>query len=107
MVTTETFRQLCLSFSNAVEAPHFEATSFRVNGKIFATLHIDDAKACLKFSPNDQQQFCAIDKEIYPVPNKWGASGWTFININNIREELLMEALERAYKEIISPKKKK
>lgn len=37
MVSIETFRKLALSFENAIEEPHFEKTSFRVNKKIFAT----------------------------------------------------------------------
>ena len=38
MVSIDTFRKLALSFDEAVEQPHFEKPSFRVNKKIFATL---------------------------------------------------------------------
>lgn len=107
MIDTETFRQLALSFANTVEQPHFEATSFRINGKIFASLEIEKAKACLKFSTDDQQQFCSFDKAIYPVDNHWGKSGWTYIDINKIREDLLVDTLSSAYKEVTKTKKKK
>jgi predicted DNA-binding protein (MmcQ/YjbR family) len=107
MIDTETFRQLALSFADTVEQPHFEATSFRINGKIFASLEIEKAKACLKFSLDDQQQFCSFDKAIYPVDNHWGKSGWTYIDINKIREDLLVDALSSAYKEVTKTKKKK
>ena len=38
MITTDTVRQLALSFEETVELPHFDRASFRVNKKIFATM---------------------------------------------------------------------
>ncbi len=107
MVETETFRKMALSFPDTVEQPHFEATSFRIMGKIFASLEIEKNKACLKFSPTDQEQFCSFDKAIYPVDNRWGKSGWTYIDIDKIREELMFEALESAYNEVTKKKTSK
>lgn len=37
MVTRKTLIALALSFPETSEAPHFDKTSFRVRGKIFAT----------------------------------------------------------------------
>ena len=91
MVDSETFRQLSLSFPRTVEQPHFNATSFRINGKIFASLEIDKAKACLKFSPENQEIFCSFDKAIYPVKKHWGKSGWTYTDIKNMRKEVLSD----------------
>jgi predicted DNA-binding protein (MmcQ/YjbR family) len=109
MVNTKTFRQLSLSFPNAVEQPHFNLTSFRINGKIFASLEINKSKACLKFSLDDQRILSSIDKAIYPVKNYCGKSSWTYIDIKNIREELMLDALASAYNEVsqLNSKKKK
>jgi predicted DNA-binding protein (MmcQ/YjbR family) len=107
MVDIDTFRQFALTFADTNEQPHFNATSFRINGKIFASLEIEKQKACLKLSLDDQQQFCSFDKAIYPVDNHWGKSGWTYIDINKIREDLLIEALTSAYKEVSRLKSKK
>jgi predicted DNA-binding protein (MmcQ/YjbR family) len=107
MISTETFRQFALSFADTIEKPHFDATSFRIGGKIFASLEIDKQKACLKSSLDDQHQFCSINQAIYPVDNHWGKSGWTYIDIDKIEEDLLVEALTCAYKEVSKPKKKK
>lgn len=98
MVETERFRTLSLSFPDVKEKPHFEAISFRIGGKIFASLEIEKSKACLKFNIDEQTEYCKIDKAFYPVGNYGGKSGWTYIDINKIREELLYEALETAYK---------
>ena len=96
-----TFRQMALSFSGTAELPHFEKTSFRIHKKIFATLDETNGIACLKFTTDQQHQFCLMSKAIYPVNNSWGKKGWTNIDLNIISEELMAEALETAYKETL------
>lgn len=103
MLTDDDFRKMAMVFPEAEELPHFEKTSFRVNKKIFATL--SDGIACLKFSPMEQSVFSTTDKTtIYPVPNKWGQQGWTFINLKQVRKEMLEDALKTAYCNV-APKK--
>ena len=105
MVTIETFRQLALSFPGAIELPHFEKTSFRVNKKIFATLDIKNTRACLILSETDQSVFSAYDKSvIYPVPNKWGTKGATFVELRMVPKSILKDALKQAYNKIITKK---
>jgi hypothetical protein len=42
--------------------------------------------------------FSAFDKTvIYPVPNKWGKQGWTFVELDKVEEETLIDALTTAY----------
>jgi hypothetical protein len=105
MVDINYFRQLALSFPDTVEMPHFEKTSFRVKKKIFVTLSPEKDIACLKLSPIDQSVFCVFDKTvIYPVPNKWGKQGWTFINLKKVKKSMLKDALTTAYHETIKKK---
>jgi hypothetical protein len=105
MVNIETFRQLAFSLPEVTEAPHFEKTSFRVNKKIFATLDVKNSTACVKLSAIDQDVFLAFDNTvIYPVPNKWGKQGWTIINLQTVREDMLTDILKTAYIET-APKK--
>jgi len=105
MVTIEKFRALALSFPEAIEQPHFENASFRVGKKIFATLNEKEKKACLKLSEINQNVFSAFDKTIiYPVPNKWGKQGWTFVHLNKVRSEMLKDALTTAFYEV-APKR--
>ena len=100
MISIQTFRQLALSFPETVELPHFEKTSFRVKKKIFATLSEKDKLACVKLSQTDQSVFCAFDLSvIYPVPNKWGLQGWTFIDLTKIKKAMLVDALNTAHAE--------
>ncbi len=98
MIKTETFRELALAMPNAVEQPHFEKASFRVNKKIFATLDSINKVACIKLSPVDQNVFTSVNSPaIYPVPNKWGLLGWTNIDLKKVRKNALIDALTTSY----------
>ena len=105
MISIKEFRKLALSFPETVELPHFEKTSFRIGKKIFATLNEKEKKVCLKLSVTDQDVFSLFDKSIiYPVPNKWGKQGWTFVELTRVRKKMLVDALTSAYGEV-SPKR--
>ena len=105
LVDIESFRQLALSLPDAIELAHFEKTSFRVHKKIFATLDIQKNLACLMLSPIDQSVFSAFDCNIiYPVPNKWGQKGATFIDLQKVPKSILKDALQQAYKKILKPR---
>jgi hypothetical protein len=105
MIDFTTFKKIALSFHETNEEPHFEKPSFRIKGKIFATLDIKKNQACVKLSLIDQDLFSLADKTIiFPVPNKWGKQGWTFINLEKIGLELLIEVLKTAYSEVLKGK---
>lgn len=107
MVTNEVFRQIALSFPDTVELPHFEKTSFRYRKKIFAALAENERLVTVKFTHEDQINYCAADENIiYPVPNKWGAQGWTIIDLKKVEEPLLREALQLLF-QTVSQKKSK
>ena len=98
MVSVSNFKKLALSLGNVAELPHFERTSFRVNKKIFATLDEKNNRACLMLSLIDQSVFVAFDKKvIYPVPNKWGQKGATYVELKLVRKDMLKDALAQAY----------
>ncbi len=105
MVSIDTFRQLALSFPEALEESHFEKTSFRVNKKIFATYDEIKKRACIKLSEIDQNVFSTANKTIiFPVDNKWGKQGWTLIEMTKVKKKLFIDALTTAYCEV-APKK--
>lgn len=106
MVDIETFRQIALSFPQTTEQPHFEKQSYRSGKKIFATLDSKNKQACLKLNEIDQHVFSSFDPTVvYPVPNKWGGQGWTLINLNEVRKDMLTDALSSAYKHVSSRKR--
>jgi predicted DNA-binding protein (MmcQ/YjbR family) len=105
MVSFNTFQEIALSFPESTEEPHFEKTSFRVKKKIFATYNSKENQACIKLSEIDQNVFSSMSKlSIYPVDNKWGKQGWTFIELNKVDNDLFLDALTSAYCQV-APKK--
>ncbi len=103
MVDLKTFRKLASALPEVEEAPHFEKTSFRVKKKIFVTLDVAAFRACVKLTEIDQSVF-STSPAIYPVPNKWGKQGWTFIELKKVNRKLLEDALHTAYC-TVAPKK--
>jgi hypothetical protein len=98
MVSTQTVRQIALSFSETDEHPHFERQAFRVKKKIFATLLEKDQTLNVKLSAIDQSVFCKFDPEIiYPVPGKWGLNGMTTIKLTKVKKSMVKDALTCAY----------
>jgi hypothetical protein len=99
MIDSSTFRSLALSLPDTVEQPHFERSAFRLPGKpIFASLDETTQSVNLRLSPADQAVFCgAGEPGIYPVPNKFGAQGWTTFELAGVSEHLLASALHEAY----------
>ncbi len=78
MMTVDEFRSLALSLTEAVEQPHFERASFRVRGKIFATLKGDTA--VLKLAVEEQTALVAADPETFFLPG-WNHQGWTGVRL--------------------------
>ena len=98
MSTNNDFRQISLSFAETAEVPHFEKRAFRSTKKIFATLIEATGIGVALLTPAEQYVFCKLDeKNIYPVPNKWGLKGATYLDIKNIPKKILREILETAY----------
>lgn len=103
--TVEVFRQLALSFPEAIESGHMGQADFRVNKKIFATL--DGAKnlGTLKLTPDDQLLFLEINPEVFfPANGAWGERGWTRLHLQEVDEATLRSGLEKAWKGV-APKK--
>ncbi len=93
-------RDWALSFPETTEFPHFGIVSFKVKGKVFATLNAAHQRATLKFSRELQDIFIRCTQgAMAPVPNKWGASGWTHVFLEIAVEELVMDALLLAWRE--------
>jgi hypothetical protein len=103
MITEKLFTELALSFPGTETTPHFERTGFKVIGKrMFATYLAKDNTANIFLTPQEQTLFCDVDAaNIYPVPNKWGEKGATTFELNKVSKEVLMEALQSAYNDVL------
>jgi predicted DNA-binding protein (MmcQ/YjbR family) len=108
-MTAAEFREMALSFPGTEENPHFDRAAFKVIKKrIFATLHEATETANLKLLPAEQRVFSSFDKKsAYPVPNKWGLQGWTTFELKKIPNELMLDALNSAYQDVLKSTSKK
>jgi len=104
MVDIETVRKLALSFPETDEYDHWGRPSFRVKKKIFCTLWPKEKRAVLKLSVADQSLFSEYSADVfYPIPNKWGKQGWTFVELKKARKDMFKDALNLAWK-TVAPK---
>jgi len=97
MVDIETARQIALNLPGTVEQDHFGKPAFKVK-RIFSTIWIPERRMMVSLSPIDQSVFHSFDPTIfYPVPNKWGLKGATFVELDKVRDDMLRDALTLAW----------
>ena len=79
-VSPDDIRRMALALPETVEADHHGMPSFRVNGKIFATIHIAHPRMMAKLDSEHQHNLSeGHPGEVEPVPGGWGRKGSTFI----------------------------
>lgn len=106
MITTEEARQVALGLPGTTEQPHFDKLAFKANGRIFSTLWEKEQRIMVKLSLIDQSVFSSFNPAIiYPVPNKWGLQGCTFVELATVPKEMLEDALQTAWKTVMAKKK--
>ena len=92
------FRRLALGMKGVVEGAHMGHPDFRVNNRIFATLHHDAQFGMVKLTPDQQQSFVRDHPETFaPEKGAWGRSGCTSVRLGSVDEDTLGEALTLAW----------
>jgi len=105
MTSEAKVRALALALPEAVEAPHFEATSFRVRTKIFATMGERELPLVVKLQPDQQAMMTETQPGVFvAIPGHWGRAGWTSVAIKAADEKTVGHALRLAYRNV-APKK--
>ena len=99
MLKADDFRRIALGMKGAVEGAHMGHPDFRVNGRIFATLHPDDLWGMVKLTPDQQRRFVEDSPAVF-VPEKgaWGLQGCTAVRLDAVDEDALGEALTLAWR---------
>jgi hypothetical protein len=96
--TEATVRRLALSLPEATEEPHHDMTSFRVRGKIFATVPSGADRVHIFIAPEDVAAYCAeypgqVDELL------WGAKlRGCRVHLATARAALLRELLTEAWR---------
>ena len=104
-MTEDDIRTLALSLPLAEEHPHFDRASFRVKGKIFATLPPGGEEVVLKLLPEIKESLRQSDPEaVRALPGGWDRGGWTLIVIRSMDDEKLADLIRLAWRQV-APKK--
>ena len=97
------FRRIALGMAGAVEGAHMGHPDFRVNNRIFATLHDDRACGMVMLTPEQQQQFMRAHPDAFaPESGAWGRAGCTRVTLASVHEETLGEAMTLAWQNTVS-----
>lgn len=99
MADIETARQIALSLPNVEEYVHVGRPAFKVkNKRTFVTLWPADNRMTVILSPIDQSVFHSFDPAIfYPIPNKWGLKGATYVELSKVRLDMLQDVITTAW----------
>jgi hypothetical protein len=98
-MTEKGFRRIALGMTGAIESSHMGHPDFRVNGRIFATLHHDRKYGMVALTPEQQQSFVQDHPRAFsPENGAWGLQGATRVRLDAVDEEALGEAMTLAWR---------
>jgi hypothetical protein len=106
MITAKEFRALALSCTEAVETPHFDRASFRVRGKIFATIAPDGKSGMLKLGLDAHEALLRAEPETFFSFGGWSRTGATGVRLARIKKALFRELLAQAFGNV-APRKRR
>ena len=99
-MTPNEFRELALSFREAIESAHMHHPDFRVGGKIFATLgYPNENSAMVKLSPDEQKEFVRSCSGVFTTAKgAWGRQGSTIVHLQAATIDIVRKALTAAWR---------
>ena len=99
-MTPNEFRELALSFPEAIESAHMHHPDFRAGGKIFATLgYPNENSAMVKLSPDAQKEFVRSSSGVFTTAKgAWGRRGSTIVHLPSATIDVVREALATAWR---------
>ena len=103
-MTPNEFRELALSFPEAIESAHMHHPDFRVGGRIFATLGYPDGDcAMIKLPRDEQREFVRSSPGVFTTAKgAWGRQGSTIVYLPAATIDIVREALTAAWRNTAS-----
>ncbi|HWF87119.1 MAG TPA: MmcQ/YjbR family DNA-binding protein [Vicinamibacterales bacterium] len=97
----DAFRRIALGMEHAVERAHMGHPDFRVDNKIFATIHPDHASGMVKLTTEQQRKLVQEHPASFaPENGAWGRAGCTRVHLASVDEDTLGEAMTLAWQNI-------
>jgi hypothetical protein len=98
MLTAEQFRGIVLRMDGASESAHMSHPDFSANGRVFATVFPDGESGMVKLTPEQQQEFMRRDGiALVPASGAWDRQGCTTVKLAALNEDMIGEAITRAW----------
>ncbi|HEU4689096.1 MAG TPA: DUF1801 domain-containing protein [Vicinamibacterales bacterium] len=102
-MTANDFRRIALGMEGAIEGSHMGHPDFRLNNRIFASLHHDDRFGMVKLTPEEQKGFLRSHPSMFePESGAWGLQGYTRVHIDAAEEDVVGEAMTLAWRGVAS-----
>jgi hypothetical protein len=102
------FRRIALALEGAIEGAHMGHPDFRVDKRIFASLHAGGETGMVKLTPDQQATFIEDHPKAFsPEAGAWGRSGCTRVVLKAVDEDALGEALTLAWRNTRKTARKK
>jgi hypothetical protein len=98
-MTAQGFRRIALALDGVIEGAHMGHPDFRVDKRIFASLHHENQFGMVKLTPDQQASFIEDHPTAFaPEAGAWGRSGCTRVILKAVDEDALGEALTLAWR---------
>jgi hypothetical protein len=97
-VTGDEFRRAALAFPEAAEQETWGHPTFRVRGKMFATLSSEGDDATVKASREAQAALVGSEPGTFSVPAYVGQHGWVGIRLDRVDPDEAVELLDEAWR---------
>jgi hypothetical protein len=102
-MTPDDFRDLALGLEGAIERSHMNHPDFRVNGRIFASLHGDNIWGTVMITPEEQRALIRVNRRSFvPSAGAWGRSGCTNVHLATADEATVRGALIMAWESALA-----
>ena len=102
-MSADDFRDLALRLNGATEGAHMRHPDFRAGGRIFASLHANEATGTVKLTPEEQREILRAHPQTFtPAAGAWGRQGWTVVQLERADEAAVRGALLLAWQNVTS-----
>jgi hypothetical protein len=99
-VNAKDVRALALSLPEVREEPHFDRASFRVRGKIFATIAPDGESGMLKLDLDAHESLLAAEPGTFFSFGGFSRNGATGVRFARVKKQVFRELLGEAWRNV-------